>query len=232
MSMIADNVASVRERVQRACLDVGRSTDDVRLIGVSKFVDIERIGQALDAGILEVGENRAQELTEKLTFFKQRNCIVHFIGQLQTNKIKYICGNVDLIHSVDRLSLAKQLQQRAAKLEIVQDILMQVNIGAEEQKGGVDIESAFSLLDRLAEMKNLRVRGLMCVPPALPQAQVIGYFAAMREMLGRAQTEFSGLPLMELSMGMTHDFEAAIREGATMVRVGTGIFGARVTDNR
>ena len=227
MNTIAQNVEDVRSRMLRACALAGRKPEDVRLIAVTKFVEQARIAEALETGLREVGENRAQELAEKLTFFEQHGCSVHFIGQLQTNKIKYVCGVADLIHSVDRLSLAEQLQRHAAKLGVVQNILLQVNVGDETQKGGVSMADAMQLLETVAAMPNLSVRGFMCVPPALAPEQVRPYFASMRELLSAARRAYPALPLTELSMGMTHDFEAAIAEGATMVRVGTGIFGAR-----
>lgn len=231
MSGIIENVLEIRDRMARACAAAGRDEHSARLIAVTKFVGTARIAEALGTGLRDVGENRAQELTEKLTFFEQHGCDVHFIGQLQTNKIKYVCGIACLIHSVDRLSLAEQIQHRAAALGIVQDVLMQVNVGAEVQKGGIATDAALSLLERMAQMPNLRVRGLMCVPPALPEEQARPYFSSLRELLVRAQAMYPTLPLTELSMGMTHDFEAAIREGATMVRIGTGIFGARGANN-
>lgn len=231
MNNIPENVAHVRDRIADACAAAGRSVDAVRLIAVTKFVDTARIGEAIASGVHDIGENRAQELTEKLTFFKQSFCSVHFIGQLQTNKIKYVCGIVELIHSVDRISLAEQLQQRAAALDIRQNVLLQVNVGDERQKGGISGDAAMDLLGRMAEMPNLSVCGFMCVPPAVPGEQARPYFCALRELLERAQMEYPSLPLNELSMGMTHDFEAAILEGATMVRVGTGIFGRRSATN-
>ena len=229
MSTIVENLQQVRERMEAACAAAGRSADAVRLIAVTKFVDVARIEEAVAAGVREVGENRAQELTEKLTFFEQHGCDVHFIGQLQTNKIKYVCGAVKLIHSVDRLPLAQQLQRRAASLGLVQDVLLQVNVGDEAQKGGAAVDALLPGAGSVAQLPNLCVRGLMCVPPALPPEQARAYFASLRELLFAAHNRFPELPLTELSMGMTHDFEAAILEGATMVRVGTGIFGARRT---
>lgn len=230
MNTIAQNVEDIRSRMLRACDCAGRKMEDVRLIAVTKFVEQARIAEALKTGLREVGENRAQELTEKLTFFEQHGCSVHFIGQLQTNKIKYVCGVADLIHSVDRPALAEQLQRYAAKLGIVQNILLQINVGNEAQKGGVSMAESMQLLEKVAAMPSLSVHGFMCVPPALPSEQVRPYFASMRELLYAARKAYPSLPLSELSMGMTHDFETAIAEGATMVRVGTGIFGARRTN--
>ena len=228
MSSIAENVYRVRERIANACARAGRDTESVRLIAVTKFVDTARIADAVEAGITETGENRAQDFSQKLTFFKQNGCTPHFIGQLQTNKIKYVCGEAALIHSVDRLPLAESLSDRAQKLGITQDILIQVNIGAESQKGGVDVSAALELLGRVEELPGLKCRGLMCVPPVSEGDAVRPYFAAMRELLGRARTAYPSMELTELSMGMTHDYEQAILEGATMVRVGTGIFGPRI----
>lgn len=228
MTDIAQNVKLVRERIAEACIRAGREPDAVRLIAVTKFVDTARIAEAVAAGVSETGENRAQDFSQKLTFFKQNGCTPHFIGQLQTNKIKYVCGEAALIHSVDRLPLAEGLSDRAQKLGITQDILIQVNIGAESQKGGVDVSAALELLGRTAELPGLECRGLMCVPPVSTGDEARPYFAAMRELLARARTAYPSLKLTELSMGMTHDYEQAIAEGATMVRVGTGIFGPRI----
>ena len=215
--------------MEAACAAAGRSADAVRLIAVTKFVDVARIEEAVAAGVREVGGKSRAGANGKVNFFEQHGCDVHFIGQLQTNKIKYVCGAVKLIHSVDRLPLAQQLQRRAASLGLVQDVLLQVNVGDEAQKGGAAVDALLPLLESVAQLPNLCVRGLMCVPPALPPEQARAYFASLRELLFTAHNRFPELPLTELSMGMTHDFEAAILEGATMVRVGTGIFGARRT---
>ena len=227
MSGIGENVAAVRAGIAAACEKAGRDPSDVLLLGVTKYVDTERIGEALDAGITAVGENHAQELREKLTFFEQRKCDVHFIGQLQTNKIKYVCGFADLIESVDRQNLAQQLQQKAQARGIVQDILIQVNIGAEDQKGGVPDEDLDSFAESLAEHPNLRLRGLMCVPPAVEAEQARAYFRKMRLHFEKLQAHRDPGIFDTLSMGMSHDFTVAIEEGATQVRVGSRIFGAR-----
>ena len=227
MSGIVENVAAVRAGIAAACEKAGRDPSDVLLLGVTKYVDTERIGEALDAGITAVGENHAQELREKLTFFEQRKCDVHFIGQLQTNKIKYVCGSARLIHSVDRLPLAEQISARAARLGITQEILLQVNIGAESQKGGISRDETLSLLESVAALPALCIEGLMCVPPAMEEERVRPYFAAMRELLFAAKNAFPELPLSTLSMGMSHDYRTAVEEGATIVRVGSAIFGAR-----
>lgn len=227
MTSMAERIGSVKEEMEKACARAGRRADEVKLVAVSKYQDTERIQEAIDAGLRVFGENHAQELNEKKTFFELHGCSVHFIGQLQTNKIKYVCGFVDLIESVDRQTLASQLNQKAMARGVVQDILIQVNIGAEEQKGGVTDGDLDCFADSLAQLSNLRLRGLMCVPPAVEAEQARPYFRTMRLRYEQLQNRL-GLPAFDtLSMGMSHDFPVAIEEGATQVRVGTRIFGAR-----
>ena len=224
---IRENIASVRESIENSCVRAGRDPRDVLLLAVSKYMSTERIAEAVAAGQTAFGENHAQEIREKLTFFKQHLCQVHFIGQLQTNKIKYVCGETDLIHSVDRFSLAEQISRRAAAKGCVQDILIQVNIGNEPQKGGVDADSLLQLVEASASLEALRVRGLMCVPPDCGHDEVRGYFRKMRSLFEKTAAAFPELPIDVLSMGMSHDYDVAIEEGATIVRVGTAIFGPR-----
>ena len=227
MTDIARNIAQVREEMTAACHRAGRKPENVALVAVSKYQSVERMAEVVAAGILAFGENHAQELTEKKTFFEQQGCRVHFIGQLQTNKIKYVCGFADLIESVDRQNLAQQLQQKAQARGIVQDILIQVNIGAEDQKGGVPDEDLDSFAESLVQFANLRLRGLMCVPPAVEAEQARVYFRKMRAYFDRLSDRWSANGFDTLSMGMSHDFVVAIEEGATQVRVGSRIFGAR-----
>ena len=227
MTDIAQNIAKVREQIALACEKAGRSAQSVRLVAVSKYQSTERMAEAVAAGIRVFGENHAQELNEKKTFFEQQGCRVHFIGQLQTNKIKYVCGFADLIESVDRQNLAQQLQQRADARGIVQDILIQVNIGAEDQKGGVPDEDLDSFAESLAQYPRLRLRGLMCVPPAVEAEEARVYFRKTRLHFDKLQARLGIDGFDTLSMGMSHDFTVAIEEGATQVRVGSRIFGAR-----
>ena len=227
MTDIAQNIADVRGEIADACARSNRARESVSLVAVSKYQSVERIAEALYAGVTAFGENHAQELNEKKTFFEQHGCTVHFIGQLQTNKIKYVCGFADLIESVDRQNLAGMLDQKARSLAVVQDILIQVNIGAEDQKGGVTDEDLDSFAETFALYPNLRLRGLMCVPPALDAEQARPYFRTMREHFLRLQGRYDPGVFDTLSMGMSHDFAVAIEEGATQVRVGTRIFGAR-----
>ena len=224
---IADNIREIRETIARSCLRVGRDPSEVMLLAVSKYVDTGRIAEAIAAGQTAFGENHAQEIREKLTFFKQHLCQVHFIGQLQSNKIKYVCGETDLIHSVDRFSLAEQISRRAAARGCVQDILIQVNIGDEPQKGGVEADSLLQLVEQSASLDALRIRGLMCVPPDCGHEEVRAYFRKMKSLFEKTAAAFPELPFDTLSMGMSHDYDVAVEEGATIVRVGTAIFGAR-----
>ena len=227
MTDIARNIAQVREEIANACARSGRAADSVRLVAVSKYQPIERMAEAVAAGVCTFGENHAQELNEKKTFFEQQGCNVHFIGHLQTNKIKYVCGFADLIESVDRQTLASLINQKAEARAVVQDILIQVNIGAENQKGGITGEDLDSFAESIALFPNLRLRGLMCVPPAVEAEEARPYFQKMRAHFLRLSERFHPDVFDTLSMGMSHDFTVAIEEGATQVRVGTRIFGAR-----
>ncbi len=224
---IRENYEIIRERMQAACSRAGRAEDEVRLVAVSKYVETARIQEAVDLGLRDFGENHAQEVREKQTFFEIHTCFVHFIGQLQTNKIKYICGSVGLIESVDRAQLAEALQKRAAAMGICQDVLIQVNIGGEAQKGGAADADLDAFVETVAAYPNLRVRGLMCVPPALTPEETRPYFRRMRALYERARAMHAGLSIDTLSMGMSHDYEVAIEEGATQIRLGTALFGAR-----
>ena len=227
MTDIARNIAQVREEMTAACHRAGRKPENVALVAVSKYQSVERMAEVVAAGILAFGENHAQELTEKKTFFEQQGCRVHFIGQLQTNKIKYVCGFADLIESVDRQNLAQQLEQKAAGIGVVQDVLIQVNIGAEDQKGGVPDEDLDSFAVVFMQYPHLRLRGLMCVPPAVNPEEARPYFQRMRTHFERLTKVFDPGVFDMLSMGMSHDYAVAIEEGATEVRVGSAIFGAR-----
>ena len=227
MMSIAQNINEVRQEMANACARAGRTPESVQLVAVSKYQSVDRIAEAVAAGVTTFGENHAQELTEKKTFFEQQGCKVHFIGQLQTNKIKYVCGFADLIESADRQNLAQQLQQKACAQGIVQEVLIQVNIGAEDQKGGVPDEDLDSFAESLAQCANLRLRGLMCVPPAVEAEQARVFFRKMRAHFDRLSMQWSTNGFDTLSMGMSHDFAVAIEEGATLVRVGSRIFGAR-----
>ena len=223
---VGEKVRAVRERAAEAAIRAGRRPEEVRLITVTKTIEKERILEAIDAGADHIGENRVQELISKLEFLPE-TVEKHIIGQLQSNKARQVVGVAALVHSVDRLSLAAELNRVAAARSLTVDALVEVNIGGEESKGGVAPASLFPLLEQLCSFPNLRIRGLMTVPPRCTQIEARRYFASLRELMERAAEEFPSLPLAELSMGMSADFEEAILEGATYVRVGSAIFGAR-----
>ena len=220
MPDIGGNLERVRERLARAAERAGRRPDDVLLIAVSKTVEVERIRAAVAAGVVALGENRVQEAKGKVAELG-RAAAWHLIGHLQTNKVKDALDLFDLIHSLDRLELARELERRAAAQGRVADALLQVNVAAEASKGGVAPDAVGETLDLIGKLGHVRVRGLMTIPPEVERAEESRpWFRRLRELAER-----HGLP--ELSMGMSGDFEVAIEEGATMVRVGTAIFGPR-----
>lgn len=231
-SVIAENLVRVRERIEAACVRAGRSPADVRLIAVSKTKPIELIQEALDSGQRLFGENYVQEAVDKINHFPSAEW--HFIGSLQTNKAKQVAGKFALIHSVDRIKLAHALDSAMSQQTLTstsQPILLQIHLGDEQTKHGFSLAELPAALDEIAQMKNLSVRGLMALPP-LEETETNSrvHFANLREALELVKTR---LPLeqravvRELSMGTSGDFEAAILEGATLIRVGTDIFGAR-----
>ncbi|HWE24129.1 MAG TPA: YggS family pyridoxal phosphate-dependent enzyme [Myxococcales bacterium] len=213
---IAENIAAVRERIDRVCSHSGRRADSVKLLAVSKAQPLEKVVAAFAAGQSAFGENYAQELHEKADALPEAEW--HFIGALQTNKVKIVVGHAALVHTCDRLSLATELSKRAAANNIQQRVLLEVNIGREPQKGGALPEQVDELYAAVQELPGLRCEGLMCIPPAGEDPRP--HFRALRELRDR-------LGLLELSMGMTADYEVAVEEGATIVRVGTAIFGER-----
>jgi pyridoxal phosphate enzyme (YggS family) len=217
---IAGNLARVRERLAHAAERAGRRADGVLLIGVSKTVEEERIRAAVAAGIPALGENRVQEAKAKVAALG-RPVPWHLIGHLQTNKVKDALELFDVIHSLDRLELAAELERRAAARGRTVEALLQVNVAAEASKGGVEPDAVGQALDAIGKLAHVRVRGLMTIPPEVEHPEESRrWFRRLRELAER-----HGLP--ELSMGMSGDFEVAVEEGATMVRVGTAIFGPR-----
>jgi pyridoxal phosphate enzyme (YggS family) len=220
MDDIRTNIERVTERVAAAARRAGRREEDVLLIAVSKTVDVERIRQAVAGGIRALGENRVQEAKEKVAVLG-RPVPWHLIGHLQTNKVRDALALFDVIHSIDRLEVARVCDRRAAATGIVVEALLEVNVGGEASKGGFAPGEVAGALEAVAKLDHLRVNGLMAIPPAVERADDARPW--FREL--RALAERHGLK--ELSMGMSADFEVAIEEGATMVRVGTAIFGAR-----
>jgi PLP dependent protein len=220
MTDIRANLDRVRERVTRAAERAGRRASDVLLIGVSKTVEVERIRLAIEAGIAALGENRVQEAKEKVAEIG-RPVPWHLIGHLQTNKARDAVELFDVIHSLDRFDLARELDKRARARGRSVEVFVEVNLAAEASKGGVAPDGLRGLLDAVAAMPSLKVRGLMAIPPEAKDAEDSRmWFQSLRKLGERHGFK-------ELSMGMSGDFEVAIEEGATMVRVGTAIFGPR-----
>jgi pyridoxal phosphate enzyme (YggS family) len=214
------NLETVKSRIERACRKAGRDPGEVLLIAVSKTVELDRIRAAVTAGVAALGENRVQEARDKVAALGHP-VPWHLIGSLQTNKAKDAVQLFDWIHSVDRLELAQELDRRAHAADRKVHGLLQVNLGEEPQKGGAAPGDVKQLLDAMAGLRHLEIRGLMAIPPMVPDAETARpYFRRLREL-----REATGLE--HLSMGMSADYEVAIEEGATMVRVGTSIFGPR-----
>jgi len=219
----------VKERIRKAALGCGRDPEEIKLVAVSKTVPVERIQEAIAAGATILGENYIQEARAKIESIGTGSISWHFIGHLQTNKAKYAVRLFDIIHSVDSLKLAQELDRRARSIGKVQDILIQVNISHESTKSGIDPEKTIELIRSIAPLKNLSIRGLMTMPPYFNDPErTRPFFRALKELQELILRE--GIPnieMTELSMGMTGDFETAISEGATIVRIGTAIFGER-----
>jgi pyridoxal phosphate enzyme (YggS family) len=225
---VGERYLEIVENIADAAKQAGRAPQEITLLAVTKFVDAARVREALELGVRDAGESRVQELTGKLPLFEEYGARVHLIGQLQTNKVKYVIGRVSTIQSVDRLNLAQEISREAVKNGVVQDVLAEVNIGCEEQKGGVVPDELFRFLEIISALPNLRIRGLMCIPPDVGEGDARRYFAHMRELFAKA--EAFALPnarLDMLSMGMSGDYRAAIAEGSNMVRIGTALFGPR-----
>lgn len=224
---IRERILEINENIASAARQAGRDPDEIKLIAVTKTVGEAPIREAAACGICAAGENRVQELTKKLPLFESLGMEIHLIGQLQTNKVKYVIGNVSLIHSVDRLSLAGELERVCALKNAAQDILIEVNIGGEPQKGGVSEPELVRLLEGVSAFEHVNVKGLMCVPPSGAESAK-RCFSKLRELAFRtASLKIPDTEMRELSMGMSGDYIEAIGEGATMVRVGSLIFGSR-----
>ena len=228
MSHIAENLQRVEKKIEEACMRAGRDRGEVTLIAVSKTKPVSDIQEAMAFGITVFGENKVQELKQK-TEEISAPLHWHMIGHLQTNKVKYLPGMAEMIHSVDRLELALEIDKQAQKHQMVMDVLLEVNVAREDAKFGLMLEETEPLLRQLALLKHIRVRGLMTIAPYTENAESNRrYFHTLREQkeeLNRREILESRMDV--LSMGMTGDYKIAIEEGATHIRVGTGIFGER-----
>ncbi len=225
---LEENLAEIRAGIEKACQKIGRDPQEITLIAVTKTVDEEIVNRSIELGVTDIGENKPQEIVRKQPAITA-GVKWHMIGHLQSNKVKKIIDKVTLIHSVDRISVVDEIEKRAAQLDRVVDILVQVNIGDEQQKSGADIEGVKGLLTYIEQCPHIRVLGLMCIAPYLFDAEEVRpYFKNMKAMFDEIKREhYRNSEMKILSMGMTHDYKVAIEEGATMIRVGTGIYGAR-----
>ena len=226
---IAENVAALRARMDAAALAAGRDPAEVRLCAATKMNDAQRVREAVAAGVDCCGENRVQELVQKLPLGAYEGKPIHFIGHLQTNKVNKVVGKVDLIQSVDRLELLEAVNRTALRLGLVQDILLEVNVAAEPQKGGFTPRETLALAGEMGVWPGVRLLGLMAIPPiSEKKGDNCKYFAKMRNLfIDIAEKKYDNVSMVCLSMGMSGDFEDAIAQGATLVRVGTAIFGPR-----
>ena len=226
---IAENVAQIRKRMNAAAIAAGRDPKEVSLLAATKMNDADRVKEAVAAGVDACGENRVQELVQKQPLGAYEGVPVHFIGRLQTNKVNKVVGKVDLIESVDRLELLEVVNKTALRLGVRQDILFEVNIGGEEQKGGFTPEETLALAAKMGDYPGVKLCGLMTIPPVSEKkGDNCKYFEKMRNLfIDIREKKYDNVSMVCLSMGMTDDFEDAISEGSTMIRVGTAIFGAR-----
>jgi pyridoxal phosphate enzyme (YggS family) len=220
---IAENYAWVREHVAQAARRVGRDPQEVRIVAVSKTVGLPEVQRALDVGIHDFGENRPDQLVAKTAAFPEATW--HFIGNIQSRRIKDIVGRAALIHSVDRLDLVPRLQRRAEEQDVVAELLLEVNVSGEESKSGFEPGAVAQALETLQGCDHLQVRGLMTMAPQGQPDMIRRSFSGLRELRDQLRPLFGGnIDLSELSMGMSEDFEAGVEEGATIVRVGRSIF--------
>lgn len=227
---VSANVAKVREQMKEAAERAGRDPGEITLVAATKVQTSDTIRNAIKAGITVCGENRVQELVAHLEDNAYEGAKVHFIGHLQTNKVKFVVGKVDMIESIDSVHLMDAVEKQAAKVDVVQDIMLEVNIGDEESKGGAAKEGVLALARHALECPHLRLRGIMCIPPATAsEEENRGFFQETSQLFIDIKDELgdNGSNIDCLSMGMSGDYPLAIEEGSTMVRVGTALFGAR-----
>ena len=226
---IQKNIQQIQAKIAAAAQNCGRNPREITLIGVSKRKPAALMEEAIAAGHRDFGENYIQEAMEKIDTLGRDRAAWHFIGHLQSNKAKFAVKYFDLIHTVDKVKLAKEISKQAAKIDKIQDILIQINIAEEETKSGAEAEEVQELVKAVSTLPNVRIRGLMCMPPFFDDPELARpYFRQVRQIsrdigaMGLANVEMA-----HLSMGMSNDFAVAVEEGATLVRVGTAIFGRR-----
>jgi len=226
---IKKRLTDIKERIKKTAIDCGRNPDAIRLVVVSKTIPEDTVREAIKAGVDILGENYIQEARDKINTLSAYPVSWHFIGHLQSNKAKYAVKLFDMIHTVDSLKLAHELNKQAKKINKIQKILIQVNISMESTKSGIHEENAQKLIKEIGLFENLSIKGLMTMPPFFNNPEKVRpYFSDLRNLRDKIRNEaIKNVNMKELSMGMTGDFEVAIKEGATLVRIGTAIFGER-----
>ncbi|MBK5251197.1 MAG: YggS family pyridoxal phosphate-dependent enzyme [Peptostreptococcaceae bacterium] len=224
---IEKNLDEIEKNIADACEAKNIARSEIQLVAVTKTIGVERISEAISFGISALGENKVQEIMNKYDKI-DKSAQWHMIGHLQTNKVKYIIDKVEMIHSVDSIKLAREINKRAEKAGTTMDCLIQINIGNEESKYGIDYDETESFLDEAGSLKNLRICGLMAIAPHFDNNEKVRpYFKKMNDLFEKMKSEGHKKQMVYLSMGMTHDYLTAIEEGANIVRIGTGIFGER-----
>ncbi len=226
---IKENIDKIMERVEASAIRAGRDPKDITVIAVSKTVDASRAKEAVESGLINLGENKVQELVSKYETLHDIGIKWHMIGHLQKNKVKYIIDKAELIHSVEDIELANEINKRAVNNDLTANILIELNIAKEESKFGIDDENVYEFVKELEQFENIRVMGLMTVAPNSENPEDIRWvFKKMREIYENIKCmDLKNTDMKYLSMGMTNDFEIAIEEGSNIVRIGTAIFGAR-----
>ncbi len=226
---IRENIAAIRARMAAAAIAAGREPSQIQLCAATKMNDAARVRAAIRGGVDLCGENRVQELQEKLPQHAYEGAPLHFIGRLQTNKVKYLVGQVDVIQSVDRLPLLEAIDRQAGKLGLCQKVLLEVNIGGEASKSGFSSEEILQIVAQMGNFPGVRVVGLMAIPPmSVEKGDNLRYFTQMSQLfIDISQKKYDNVSMVCLSMGMSDDFEDAIACGSTMIRIGTAIFGPR-----
>ena len=226
---VAQNVQKIAQDVREAALQAGRDPSEVQVMAVTKTVDPVLVNAAIGAGITLLGENKAQELCAKYDSYHKDGVQIHFIGQLQTNKVRQIVDKVSMVESVDSIKLAREIDRHCAAIGKVMDVLLEVNIGREENKTGIFPEFLPALLEEAGKLEHIRVRGLMTIPPVCEtEEEVLQYFSQMRQLfIDIKQKKYDNISMEILSMGMSADYLAAVRCGSNIVRIGTAMFGQR-----
>jgi pyridoxal phosphate enzyme (YggS family) len=227
---IEHNIKVIKDKIAKAAVESGRNPEDIKLMAVTKTVEPIFINHAIECGIDLIGENKVQEFLSKKPYLKLDNCKAHLIGHLQTNKVKQIIGEVDMIQSVDSVKLAKEISKRAQTMGITVDCLVEINIGEEESKTGLDVNLLYETIDEISVLPGINIKGLMTIPPICDDEETLNeYFSKMHEIfIDIREKKLDNKDICILSMGMSGDFEAAVRNGSDLVRVGSAIFGPRI----